>query len=123
MSERADGGQRSFAELQGEVWQMELDHFVTHEDESPYYFAWRMVCEAGELGNTLNKLVAYKKGSRNVLLEDLKKEFGDILVFICLAASQLDIDLQQCLETVIRRNKQRVELGYYGNSQKERGKL
>ena len=122
--------------LQKKIWQHQTQNF--NLPEFPHYWIFRLQNEAGELGSTVDKIWR-KKGleifrsakeeadqDHNYLIdlfkdaadgamstEALVDEFADILIFLCLAASSFDIDLETAVKKKLEINTERVKSGYF----------
>ena len=103
-------------ELQDKVWNQQVTYFQSHETEAPYYFLFRAMAELGELANQVNKSVVYGREVEDTLLYG---EFGDVLYFLMLAASQQNFDLQNILKDTITRVKERAASREYGKALKD----
>jgi len=108
--------------LQRMCWKQQIQRFKTHETERPYYFVFRAMAECGELCNLYNKEFVYGKRLGVTAREHQKlfeQEFGDVLYFLCLAASVKSIDLTQCLKDTHARIEGRLQKQEYGVIQRK----
>ena len=107
----------SLRELQARIWKHQQEHFDLKKRDLNYFLS-RCVYECGELGNLIMKIMYYCHDGADVK-QKLKKEFGDVLVFLCLAASHWGVDLEQALEETLAINNKRLQEGYYGKLQRK----
>lgn len=81
--------------------------------------------EAGEMCNVIKKLNRYRDGisgntkSREELMEDLKREIGDVAVYLDLLAQAIGCDLETLREDVFQRKS--LAIGYTEVDRSERG--
>ena len=76
------------------------------------FFSNALNGEAGELANTVKKIVRDvmfrdKNLDINKYLEDIKEELADIVIYTILISHLLDIDLENAIIEKIEKNKKR----------------
>lgn len=74
-------------------------------------YALGLVCEAGEAGDIMKKIVYHGHDSEG-LREDLVKELGDTLWYLANLCSVMDISLEEVAETNIEKLKKRYPNGF-----------
>lgn len=77
-------------------------------------YALGLVCEAGEAGDVMKKIVYHGHDSEG-LREDLVKELGDTLWYLANLCTVMDISLEEVAETNIEKLKKRYPQGFNTN--------
>lgn len=73
-----------------------------------------LTSEIGELNKEFLKITDYGKKDFTVN-DDFKKEFGDTLFSLICLANESKIDLNECLELVLRKYEKRFRKGGIGS--------
>lgn len=81
---------------------------ATAESQNIYYMTLGMAGEAGEIANKVKKVMRDKK---QLDIEDIKHELGDVLWYVAGLATLLNIDLKDVAEANIEKLKDRQARG------------
>lgn len=86
---------------------------ATAESQNIYYMTMGMTGEAGEIANKVKKVM---RDGKQLDLEDIKHELGDVLWYVAGLATVLGIDLEDVANSNIAKLKSRKERGVIGGS-------
>lgn len=64
---------------------------------------------SGEVGEILNKVKKYWRDGKNVNVEELKGELGDVLWYVAALASELDLKLEDIAASNITKLEGRIK--------------
>jgi NTP pyrophosphatase (non-canonical NTP hydrolase) len=79
------------------------DRYFPDVDVTYLYLACALAGEAGEICNKWKKF--YRTGEDNKrLLQEIKQELPDVLIYLCMMASHLDCDLMEEYEVKREHN-------------------
>ncbi|MFW6286236.1 MAG: MazG nucleotide pyrophosphohydrolase domain-containing protein [Nanoarchaeota archaeon] len=77
-----------------------------------------LVSEVGELSKEILKMTDY--GNKKLELnENVKSELGDVFFSLIAIANNLEIDLEEVLELVLKKYKKRINKGGHSGSENE----
>lgn len=86
---------------------------ATAESQNIYYMTMGMCGEAGEIANKVKKVM---RDGKQLDLEDIKHELGDVLWYVAGLATVLGIDLEEVAQANLDKLKSRKERGVIGGS-------
>lgn len=99
---------------------MKMNHYqekafttATAESQNIYYMTMGMTGEAGEIANKVKKVM---RDGKQLDIEDIKHELGDVLWYVAGLATVLGIDLEDVAKANIEKLKSRKERGVIGGS-------
>lgn len=81
---------------------------ATAESQNIYYMTLGMAGEAGEIANKVKKVM---RDGKELDLEDIKHELGDVLWYVAGLATVLGISLEDVAKANIEKLKSRKERG------------
>ena len=81
---------------------------ATAESQNIYYMTMGMCGEAGEISNKVKKVM---RDGKQLDLEDIKHELGDVLWYVAGLATILGISLEDVAKANIEKLKSRKERG------------
>jgi NTP pyrophosphatase (non-canonical NTP hydrolase) len=86
---------------------------ATAESQNIYYITLGMTGEAGEIANKVKKVM---RDGKELDLEDIKHELGDVLWYVAGLATVLGIDLEDVAQANLDKLASRKERGVIGGS-------
>lgn len=86
---------------------------ATEECKNIFYMTMGMTGEAGEIANKVKKVM---RDGKQLDLEDIKHELGDVLWYVASFATVLGIDLEEVAQENLDKLKSRKERGVIGGS-------
>lgn len=101
--------------------QDKIEKFVEENnlDSKPEFRFIDLVSEMGELGKEVLKNTNYGKDSfKNS--EELKLELGDVLYSLIVLSNKLNIDLEEALDSVLKKYQRRLAKGSAGSEVEEK---
>ena len=88
---------------------------------NPYYAALGLTGEAGEVANTVKKIMRDDDGTiTDEKQAEIKKELGDVLWYVACVASELKLDLNEVAQANLDKLASRKERGVLGGSGNDR---
>lgn len=81
---------------------------ATAESQNIYYMTLGLTGEAGEIANKVKKVM---RDGKQLDLEDIKHELGDVLWYVAGLSTVLGIDLEDVAKANIEKLKSRKERG------------
>lgn len=86
---------------------------ATEECKNIFYMTMGMTGEAGEIANKVKKVM---RDGKQLDIEDIKHELGDVLWYVASFATVLGIDLEEVAQANIEKLKSRKARGVIGGS-------
>ena len=86
---------------------------ATAESQNIYYMTMGLTGEAGEISNKVKKVM---RDGKQLDLEDIKHELGNVLWYVAGLSTVLGIDLEEVAKANLEKLKSRKERGVIGGS-------
>ena len=86
---------------------------ATAESKNIYYMTMGLTGEAGEIANKVKKVM---RDNKELDLEDIKHELGDVLWYVAGLSTVLGIDLEDVAQANLEKLRSRKERGVIGGS-------
>jgi NTP pyrophosphatase (non-canonical NTP hydrolase) len=89
--------------------------------ENPYYAALGLAGEAGEIANTIKKIMRDDDGTiTDEKRKEVKKELGDVLWYVACTASEMGLNLDEVAQANLDKLASRMERGVLQGSGNDR---
>lgn len=98
-------------ELQKKIREFSKEH---HLDSNPEYKILDTVSELGEVAKEMLKMTDYGKKDRE-FRNEVKSELGDLLYSVITIANSLDVDLEEAVESALKKYEERLKKGGPGS--------